>query len=112
MSYQRERDEFIAAMVREGMPVDTARLILRHANTVQRLAVEACNRQLTLAEERRDGYATARIIALVQECNSQGNSWLVNFTGDPRGYCVKIRVPSGRTADFGGYGIGVPTRRY
>jgi hypothetical protein len=32
------------------------------------------------------------------------------FQGDPRGACVKLRVPSGRTNDWGQTGICVPTR--
>lgn len=43
MTYQREREDFIVAMGREGMPPDVARLIMRHANTVQRLAAAECN---------------------------------------------------------------------
>lgn len=34
------------------------------------------------------------------------------FSGDPRGACVKLRVPSGRTDDGGREGVCVPTRRY
>lgn len=32
------------------------------------------------------------------------------FSGDPRGACVKIRVPSGKSDSWGGDGICVPTR--
>lgn len=34
------------------------------------------------------------------------------FSGDPRGACVKLRVPSGKTDDLAREGICVPTRRY
>lgn len=34
------------------------------------------------------------------------------FQGDPRGACVKIRVPSGKTDDYAREGVCVPTRRY
>jgi hypothetical protein len=43
MSYQRERDQFIATMAKHGMHVDTARLILRHAQTYHRLSERECN---------------------------------------------------------------------
>ena len=32
--------------------------------------------------------------------------------GDPRGACVKLRVPSGRTDDWGQTGVCVPTPNY
>lgn len=32
------------------------------------------------------------------------------FSGDPRGACVKLKVPSGRTNDWGQEGICVPTK--
>lgn len=32
------------------------------------------------------------------------------FSGDPRGACVKIRVPSGKTDDWGQTGMCVPAR--
>lgn len=34
------------------------------------------------------------------------------FGGDPRGACVKLEVPSGKTDDWGQVGICVPTREY
>lgn len=34
------------------------------------------------------------------------------FQGDPRGACVKLLVPSGKTDDHAREGICVPTRRY
>lgn len=34
------------------------------------------------------------------------------FHGDPRGTCVKISVPSGKTDDHAREGVCVPTRRY
>jgi hypothetical protein len=35
-----------------------------------------------------------------------------DFQGDPRGCCVKLAVPSGKTDDWGRTGICVPTRDY
>ena len=41
--YQRERERFIVKMSEHGMTLDTARLILRHARTLQRLSEAQCN---------------------------------------------------------------------
>lgn len=43
MSYQYERDLFMIAAAQIGLHVDTARLLLRYASTLQRLAVAQCN---------------------------------------------------------------------
>lgn len=43
MGYQRDRDEFLSTLAREGVDAATARLILRHAQTYKRLAERECN---------------------------------------------------------------------
>ena len=43
MSKQSEREAFLVAMSKEGVPLDVARLVLRHAATLQRLAEAQCN---------------------------------------------------------------------
>jgi len=43
MSRQRDRDEFVAIMATEGVPVDVARSLLRDGATLQRLAELACS---------------------------------------------------------------------
>lgn len=43
VSYQRERDEFIARMTREGLNLDITRALLRAATTLHRLAELACS---------------------------------------------------------------------
>ena len=43
MSYQRERDQFIATMTREGLPLWVAELLLREATGINRRAELACS---------------------------------------------------------------------
>lgn len=43
MSYQRERDQFVATMTREGLPLWIAERLLREATGFQRRAELACN---------------------------------------------------------------------
>lgn len=133
---------FIAAMQREGMPVSVARLILRHANTYQRLAVRECNGDdwqsgdlvPCPSDERapscpicdgthgrhdrvtRSSVRMGRCQALIQQIVA--DVWApvkypVVFSGDPRGACVRLVVPSGKS-DWGNShnGLCVPTRRY
>jgi hypothetical protein len=105
MSYQKDRDEFLTIMAGEGCRnLETLRAILRHAATLQRLAETACNRTLTKWEERTDENETRAM----ELCLPEGFSAV--FSGDPRGAVVKIKVPSGRTNDWGQQGICVPTR--
>jgi len=39
----KERENFVAAMAREGVPVDVARKVMRAATTLHRLAEATCN---------------------------------------------------------------------
>ena len=136
MSYQRERETFIIAMQSEGMAPETARLIMRHANTVQRLAVAKCSgdwpcdngeRKVEFCAACESGYVPSalrggvcpscrarRLISaiLIAMDTRKRKRFSPVFGGDPRGACVKLAVPSGRTDDGGQIGMCVPTRRY
>lgn len=127
MSYQKDRDEFVAVIAEEcqnkaamatyranvppenrtGSAVDLARLILRNASTIQRISVNECNRELTPGERKQDEACQRRIM---EACQPWGI--LPRFNGDPRGCCVKLLLPSGRWNSFGGAedGYCVPTR--
>lgn len=122
MSYQRDREEFVAAFVlamhgrslpRGKDALSIARAILRHANTVQRLAIVICNEGLDEREMKLNERSQAAIRGLCEEVSSvPGRRPLeAHFQGDPRGACVKLRLPSGRSNDAGGEGLYcVPTR--
>lgn len=43
MNYQRERDEFIVRMTREGLPLEATLKLLREATSIQRYAELACS---------------------------------------------------------------------
>lgn len=127
MSYQKDRDEFVAVITEEcsrkdvqaayrqavlpenrrGSSWEMARLILRNANTIQRIATKACNEELSAHDERSGAACCARIR---DACKPWGIK--PNFQGDPRGCCVKLLLPSGRWNSMGGAedGYCVPTR--
>lgn len=128
---QREREEFLCAMQREGVPLDVARKVMRHAATVQRLSVAACNgdwpcdngeRKVKACAWCEGMYAPSVLLkgGLCPECRASDRITALLapfnvtpvFQGDPRGACVKLRVPSGRTDDWGQTGICVPTPRF
>lgn len=110
MSYQKEREDFIALLAREGISEDEARGFLRDANTAQRLAAESCSYEWADTEEhrKREERADARIL---ERAIRLGLAEPV-LQGDPRGACVKLVLPSGKTNDWGREGICVPTRDY
>lgn len=145
-AYAVERAAFIVAMQAEGMAPEIARRILRHANTVQRLAVDSCNGVRSPRHyNQSDNALTACGLDIVAEddimwthqwlrttcpdCLSTRAERLIRewcgkcqhtraidrivpiFQGDPRGCCVKLRVPSGRTDDMEREGMCIPTRR-
>ncbi len=142
---QKEREDFLLAMQREGVPADVARKVLRHAASIQRLAVAECNgddwrdprgprhhvlsaavAQTTCGEDiTADMRMPTRRWTNVScsSCKSVKHERriarvLAPFNvspvcqGDPRGACVKLRVPSGRTDDWGQTGVCVPTPNY
>lgn len=116
MSYTKDRESFIARITNEvsnnpndtrptderpsfGQRADLARAILRDAATHHRLAEAECNREITADEQRRSAACERRIterLALL----GPGFS-VAEFSGDPRGATVKIRVPSGYGDSWG-----------
>lgn len=137
MSYTKERDEFIGRLVQElqNHPIhivtDLARQVLRAASTLDRLAVAACNgeypadngeRKTKTCSQCEIGWAPEFLNAagVCGDCRKQAAlakrlksfGIVPIFGGDPRGYVVKLRMPSGQHNTMGGAedGIGVPTR--
>lgn len=118
MSYQRDRGEFIEVLHNEGVPEDVALDVLRDAQRIHTLAEHQCGdgygagpygepTEAQMADwEKREENAQARISGKLAAYGI-----VSNFQGDPRGAVVKLRLPSGRSNDFGGEGFYcVPTR--
>ena len=75
--------------------------ILRTARGIQRLAIEACNRELTEREQKRDRALEASI-----ELSLARYGATVTTSGDPRGHVVKVRFKGGESHnDYGGEGL-------
>jgi hypothetical protein len=75
--------------------------IVRLATTIQRIAVIACNRELSEREKRRDEACEENLRILLAKYKAT-----VSTSGDPRGYVVKVRFPDGeRHNDYGGEGL-------
>ena len=134
MRKQTEREQFIVTMTKEGLDLVTIRALLRNAATLQRIAElecssEAANRDRVpcpaIASDKYEcccdfGYQeegkhgdTPRVTAKSKRIEYRIRKMLeptgvrASFQGDPRGYVVKIHVPSGRDAGWGG--VGVPS---
>lgn len=131
MATAKEREEFIAHLVADYCPAHSiydictaARALLRHARTHGNLAVDQCNGayyQLTggrgpapsqeridaweAQREKREAACEKRIKEICAEFNLP-----VTLGGDPRGYTVKVKLPSGAYNTWGGSeeGYGVP----
>lgn len=92
--------------------VNAARLLMRHGATYGRLAEIECSVELTQRQqtqlEKRQEQLERRIRQIVA---TLGEGFDVNFSGDPRGYTVKITLPTKRYNTWGGEesGWGVPT---
>lgn len=121
MSYRSDREEFLVRLAIElpGVPpaaiLDYGRAILRSARKLDRLAVALCNGDID-----QDAYdaAKARAVARVQRVLDEMAAWtspsrrvtIAEAGGDPRGYCLKLHLPSGKGNTWGGdsEGWGVP----
>jgi hypothetical protein len=125
MATAKEREEFLARMVREypDMSVyvvcEAARKIMRHARTHGNLAVEHCNEpsgcwylaQPGRVDEWEERHAKREVSCerrITELCAPFG--LVPHFGGDPRGYTVKLKLPSGAYNTCGGSqeGYGVP----
>lgn len=109
---KKDREEFVAMIV-DALPsiepleaAAAARALMKLGATSSRLAVDACNRELTAAEKAKD----ERNDALIAAWGKRYGLKLVTG-GDPRGFTVKVILPSGRYNTMGGKedGWGVPT---
>jgi chromosome condensin MukBEF MukE localization factor len=111
VSYQKDRDEFISVVIQEGGDVETARLLLRHAKTYDRIQEMWCSEEMSDrrrgALEKKETNLERRITELAERFGAK-----VKFGGDPRGFTVKLLLKSGRWNSWGGAseGFGVPTR--
>lgn len=118
MSHDRDRGEFVEVLRAEGVPEAVALAVLRDTQRIHTLSEHQCGDgtgsgpygEPTQAEldrwDRAEDAAAARITERLQPYGIAAN-----FQGDPRGAVVKLRLPSGRSNDFGGEGFYcVPTR--
>lgn len=116
MSKNSEREEFIAGLLDEYKhrtdvnPVEVYQAgisLLSLAKSYQRLQLISCNQGLSKREKAYE----ERLEALIsKKVTTLPDTW-VEFGGDPRGYTVRLHLPSGRSNSFGGDRIwGVPAK--
>jgi hypothetical protein len=131
MRYQKEREQFIVRFCAEGGNYYDAIRILRDASTLARLAEAQCNgdwpcdngeRKVKPCAECQSGYAPSVLLkgGRCPDCRTSARlrdrltalGFSADFSGDPRGYVVKLHLPSGAYNTWGGKesGYGVPTR--
>jgi len=90
--------------------VRVANQFMKLARTLERINVRECNGYHIEAQRLTDEQGRARTEARLKDlCRHYGFG--LNLGGDPRGYAVKLILPTGRYNTFGGKeeGYGVPT---
>jgi hypothetical protein len=138
MSYQQERDRFVAQMASEGLPLHAIETLLRAATTMQRLAELACSSEAADRDripcpaskdpkavclcDLSDGEHTDIPRIRLQDWRTEGRAhaaippgWSINSQGDPRGYVLRVIPPSYAARNAGRDihnldAIGVPAR--
>ena len=89
---------------------DTVGKLLRFGAQLHTLAERICSVDMGGKEFEETEKRQAQYERLVRsECEGVDPPMEPVFSGDPRGNTVKLRVPSGRTDDWGQEGICVPT---
>lgn len=92
MTYQRDRDEFIAIAASEGLPLDVTTKLLRYASTLDRLAVAQCNGDYPYNGDRDRpnayslpcAYCSAGNDSGCKQCNGSGKLWHRDEEADKR----------------------------
>ena len=101
MSTKTIREEAIDAMIDNGVPYDVATIVrhnaARYATIQERWCSEEMSDRTTAALEAKEQRIEARITSLLQP-----HGITVKFGGDPRGFTVKLHLPSGRSNSWGG----------
>lgn len=129
MTYQQDRDETVALLTIEGMPLPVIRRLFSLSQTLHRLAVAQCNgdwpadngeRKTVVCPECAGCWHPSAMKGtpkLCPDCRATARTHAIMPTGfravlqgDPRGCVLKVAVPSGRTNDGGREGICIPVR--
>ena len=113
MSYLKDRDEFVAIMAVEGLPLEEIGRTMRLATRYHRIQEDYCNgpRNGDWTQEWQDSLEHREQVIEVGLTQRRAFYNITPvFQGDPRGATVKLKVPSGKTNDWASEGICVPTR--
>lgn len=94
MSYQRERDQFIARMAMEGLPLYITERLLRAATTLQRLAELACSSE---AADRDRIPCPAAVVDLRGRARKVSGPCICDGPGDTHEDIPRIRLQDWRT---------------
>lgn len=85
--------------------LQAAALLMRHSRTHSRLAVDYCNGLI----QTDDWHAIITPIRTrIQKAYASIGGKAIEFGGDPRGFTVKLVLPSNRANNMGGTAWGVP----
>jgi hypothetical protein len=97
-----------------GLPNDHATLelvslICRNAARMHTQQEADCSYEWSQAPayQKRMRETAARIETLTDELATMHPGYKLSTRGDPRGYCVYILPPDGRSPDWGGAGVGM-----
>mgnify|MGYP001572816579 CR=1 FL=1 len=89
--------ETVCHLQDEGLHPSHIQDVIRAAHSLHSLAEVECNTGLSPRQEKRKEKLQALILELLPTAK---------FSGDPRGYCVKIGLKSGRYNTWGGKECG------
>lgn len=100
------RVEGVVALTQEGVPREIAEMILKDAISYNVIQERWCNEDMDDGTRTRVEAREARIERRITDLLAPYGI-AVEFGGDPRGYTVKVSLPSGKSNSFTGEGWGL-----
>jgi hypothetical protein len=100
---------FELGLPNERQTLELISLICRNAQRMHTQQVADCSYEWSQAPayQKRMEETSARIDTLAAELAEMHPGYILSTRGDPRGYCVYILPPDGRSPDWGGAGVGM-----
>ncbi len=100
------KTQFVMRMAKEAPTLKAMEIdeLMRLSRAHGRIQVRRCNGNPSNREEKREDTIEARISAILEPTPVSVHE----FGGDPRGYTVKLKLPSGAYNNLGGEAWGIP----
>lgn len=98
-AYQATESQFFkeAPHIKAGRMMEILDRLHRYEATLSRIGIAGCNRDLTAQEIKKEASTEVKVQEIMKELG-----FTAKTGGDPRGYMIRIYLPSKRSNSFDG----------